>query len=221
MVLGAAAVGAAGATLAALTAGRAGGRQAVLQSAGQQQWRRQLRRDTYGALLGAGAEARDELGAIFADLRRTDPNSEEGLTRIRARLGETRPLINAVRLATAKVYVEGPDSVLETAMRIEEGLVLFHTGLTALAGFVLENGQQMFTTSGGATTHQEFEHWVSRLPPSEAEAGRCPRCADAPRPFPQRMSKHVGWLSASCEDAYFSQAEDICLFSCVRVAVPS
>ncbi|MFE2023208.1 phosphopantetheine-binding protein [Streptomyces sp. NPDC059499] len=134
MVLGAAAVGAAGATLAALTAGRASGRQAVLQSAGQQQqWRRQLRRDTYGALLGAGAEARDELGAIFADLRRADPTSEEGLTRIRARLGETKPLINAVRLATAKVYVEGPDSVLETAMRIEEGLVLFHTGLTALA----------------------------------------------------------------------------------------
>ncbi|MFF2166606.1 hypothetical protein ACFVWP_38860 [Streptomyces sp. NPDC058175] len=52
-------------------------------------------------------------------------------------------------------------------------------------------------------------------------AGPCPRCVDAPRPFPQRMRKHVGWLSASCEDASVSQAEDICSFSCVRVAVPS
>ncbi|WP_228925457.1 acyl carrier protein [Streptomyces sp. DH7] len=51
---------------------------------------------------------------------------------IRTRLDETKPLINAVRLATAAVYVEGPPSILEPAKRVEERLVLFHTAMTAL-----------------------------------------------------------------------------------------
>ncbi|MFD7283923.1 acyl carrier protein [Streptomyces sp. NPDC059862] len=49
------------------------------------------------------------------------------------RLNETKPLINAVRLATASVFVEGPPSVLPAAKRVEEGLVLFHTAMTAVA----------------------------------------------------------------------------------------
>ncbi|MFC8983523.1 hypothetical protein ACFT6Z_34075 [Streptomyces sp. NPDC057131] len=39
-----------------------------------------------------------------------------------------------------------------------------------LPGFVHENGQQIFTTSGGTSAHREFEHRVSRLPGSEAVA---------------------------------------------------
>ena len=45
--------------------------------------------------------------------------------------------------------------------------------------------------------------------------------ADPVVPFPQRMRKHVGGLSASCDNASVSQAEDICSFSCVRDAAPS
>lgn len=48
-------------------------------------------------------------------------------------LNETKPLINAVQLATASVFVEGPPGVLAAAKRVEEGLVLLHTAMTAVA----------------------------------------------------------------------------------------
>ncbi|MGP4089558.1 acyl carrier protein [Streptomyces sp. KR55] len=49
------------------------------------------------------------------------------------RLEETKHLVNTVRLATATVFVEGPPSILEPAKRVEDGLILFHTAMTAVA----------------------------------------------------------------------------------------
>jgi len=127
-----AAIGSAGATGAALVAGWSGHRQTSIEVSGQQQqWRRQMRRDAYGALLRAGAQARDELGSLLILLRDTDTTDEpDWLT---DRLSETKSLVNAVRLATATVYVEGPPVILEPARRVEEGIVLFHTAMTAIA----------------------------------------------------------------------------------------
>ncbi|MFI0445575.1 phosphopantetheine-binding protein [Actinomadura sp. 6N118] len=126
------AVGSLGATAAAFVAAWSGRQQASIQAAGQQdQWRRQLRRDTYGALLNAGAEARDELGSLFAELRRRW--AEEDREWAATRLNETKPLINAVRLAATSVALEGPQSMLEPAKRVEEGLVLLHTAMLAIA----------------------------------------------------------------------------------------
>ncbi|MCX5233915.1 acyl carrier protein [Streptomyces prunicolor] len=131
-----AAVGSTGAAAAAFVTGRAGRRQASLQAASQQeQWRRQLRRETYGALLSAGSEARDQLGAVYVAQRSIlfAPRSAADMEPIVERLNETKPLVDAVRHATATIFVEGPPSVLEPARRVEEGLVLFHTAMLALA----------------------------------------------------------------------------------------
>lgn len=43
------------------------------------------------------------------------------------------PLVSAVRLATATVFVEGPEEILEPARRVEEGIVLLHTAVATLA----------------------------------------------------------------------------------------
>ncbi|MFE5734836.1 acyl carrier protein [Streptomyces sp. NPDC056528] len=124
------AVGAIGATGAAFVAAWAGRRQTAVQALAQQnESQRQLRRDTYGALLRAGAEARDELGSLFALLR--GARNSENLERLTNRLHDAKALINATRLATATVIIEGPDSVIESARRVEEGLVLFHSALGA------------------------------------------------------------------------------------------
>ncbi len=40
--------------------------------------------------------------------------------------------MNAVRLATATAFVEGPSVILEPARRVENGIVLFQTALAAL-----------------------------------------------------------------------------------------
>ncbi|MFF4854659.1 acyl carrier protein [Streptomyces rubiginosohelvolus] len=125
------AVGAVGATGAAFVAAWAARRQASIQALGQQeQWRRQLRRETYGALLSAGAEARDELGSLFVAVAR--PGAPLELDRLSARLEAARPLVNAVRLATASVFVEGPLCMLEPAKRVEDEVVLFHTAMRAV-----------------------------------------------------------------------------------------
>lgn len=117
---------------AAAIAAWAARRQASLQADSQQdQWRRQLRRETYGALLTAGAEARDELGSLFSTLRTR--NTAPDLERLAERMNEARPLVHAVRRATAAVFVEGPPSMLGPAKRVEEGIVFFHTALTAVA----------------------------------------------------------------------------------------
>lgn len=123
-----AAIGSIGATGAAVVAGWSGGRQASIQASSQKdQWRRQIRRDAYGALLRAGAEARDELGSLWSLLRDTDrTRSPRWFT---SRLDEIKPLVNAVRLATAVVFVEGPAPILDPARRVEEGIVLFHTAM--------------------------------------------------------------------------------------------
>lgn len=125
-----AAIGSIGATVAAAVAGWSGRRQASIQVSSQRdQWRRQIRRDAYGALLRAGAEARDELASLWVLLRRAD--SADGTERFVSRLNEIKPLIHAVRLATATVFIEGPPSVLEPAKRAEESIVLFHTAMLA------------------------------------------------------------------------------------------
>lgn len=126
-----AAIGSIGATVAAAVAGWSGRRQASIQVSSQRdQWRRQIRRDAYGALLRAGAEARDELASLWVLLRRAD--SADGTERFASRLNEIKPLINAVRLATATVFIEGPPSVLEPAKRAEESIVLFYTAMLAV-----------------------------------------------------------------------------------------
>jgi hypothetical protein len=131
MVVAGAGVGGVGAICAAAIAAWAARRQASLQADSQQdQWRCQIRRDTYGALLAAGAEARDELGSVFSTLR--THNAAPDLERLTERLNEARPLVHAVRRATAAVFVEGPPSMLEPAKRVEEGIIVFYTALTAV-----------------------------------------------------------------------------------------
>lgn len=127
-----AAIGSAGATGAALVAGWSGRCQASVQvSSEQEHWRRQMRRDAYGALLRAGAEARDELGSLLTRLRDKDTTYDSEW--LASRLSEIKPLINAVRLATAAVFIEGPSTILEPAKRVEDGIVLFHTAMLAVA----------------------------------------------------------------------------------------
>jgi formylglycine-generating enzyme required for sulfatase activity len=81
-------------------------------------------------------------------------------------------------------------------------------GLAAMgsAGFVHENGQQMFTTSGGTR-------------PAEDSNGDAQRrgCASAP----QRIENTLAGLPRSCNDAPVSRAEDVCSFSCVCGVAPS
>lgn len=126
-----AAIGSVGATVAAAVAGWSGRRQASIQVSSQRdQWRRQIRRDAYGALLRAGAEARDELASLWVLLRRAD--STDGAERFASRLNEVKPLVHSVRLASATVFIEGPPSVLEPAKRAEESVVLFYTAMLAV-----------------------------------------------------------------------------------------
>lgn len=125
-------VGAVGATTAAMVAGWSARRQASTQAATQnEQWRRQLRRDSYSALLSAGAQARDELSALAAPLR--EGHTTEDLERLTTHLSEVRPLIKSVRLATATVFVEGPAAILGPAKRVEDELILLHTAMVATA----------------------------------------------------------------------------------------
>src|SRR5258708_39012539 len=64
----------------------------------------------------AGAEAGDELGPLLILLR--DVNTTNEPDWLMSRLNETKPIINAVRLATATVFVEGPSTILEPAKRV-------------------------------------------------------------------------------------------------------
>jgi hypothetical protein len=82
-------------------------------------------------MLSAGAQARDELWSLFVTMR--DLHAAEDLTQLATRLNEIKPLINAVRLATASVFSEGPDSILKPAQRVEEEIVLFHTAMQVFA----------------------------------------------------------------------------------------
>ena len=124
------AIGSIGATGAAVVAGWSARRQASMQASAQKdQWQRQLMRDTYGTLLRAGAEARDELGSLWSLLRNADMTRDPKW--FASRLEEIKPMVNAVRLATATVFIEGPESVLKPAQRVEEGIVFFHAAMRA------------------------------------------------------------------------------------------
>jgi hypothetical protein len=136
------AVGAAGATAAAAISGWSARRQANAQSISQQtQWQREKRRDTYGAFLDAGVQARDELAAIWRSLNKRDPD----LAAVAARLDAARELITGVKRASATNFVEGPELILEPTRRAEETIVLFHTLLQVTA-------QEM--TEGAGDTRQ-------------------------------------------------------------------
>ncbi|MEV7054097.1 acyl carrier protein [Streptomyces microflavus] len=120
-----------GAVVAAGIAAKAVGKQTSSQSTSQQdQWRRTVRRETYGALLTATAEARDELGTIFIALRAQ--KGAPDVERLAGRLEDAKSLVHSARRATALVFVEGPPAMLEPTKRIEEGIILFHTALTAV-----------------------------------------------------------------------------------------
>ncbi|MEU1728923.1 hypothetical protein [Nonomuraea sp. NPDC005692] len=118
------AIGATGATSAALIAGWAARRQANVQSVSQRaQWRRQTRRDAYSAFLDAGVQARDELMVVWRLLREASPD----VVRLDAQIASVEPHINAVKRASATVFVEGPQAILEPTRRTEENITLFRT----------------------------------------------------------------------------------------------
>lgn len=109
------------------------------------------------------------------------------------------------------------------------------TYATTRSGPEPENGQQMFTISGGSTAHRGFERCVRCGPgggrrgltgraaagrrPTPVRAGaRCRRRGGAP--VPRRTRNTMARPPPSCDDAVF-QAEGICSSSCVRGAAPS
>ncbi|MEU4659757.1 hypothetical protein AB0G32_38485 [Streptomyces sp. NPDC023723] len=74
------------------------------------------------------------------------PETLMKLERLTARLHDSTALINATRLATATVVIEGPNSVVESAHRVKEDLVLFHSALVAAAT----------AAAGSSSTFAEF-----------------------------------------------------------------
>lgn len=129
------AVGAAGATGAAALTGWSTRRQATIQQAGQRlQWQREKRREGYTALLDAGTQARDELAAIRRALTRPNPD----LDAARQRIEEALPLVRSVRRASAAIFVDGPEAILEHTRRAEEHVVLLHELLTCVVDSLQE-----------------------------------------------------------------------------------
>jgi hypothetical protein len=123
------AVGAAGATGAAALTGWSARRQAAIQQSGQrQQWQHEKRREAYSALLDAGAQARDEHAAIRRALMLSNPD----LDAARQGLDLAVPLVRAVRRASAAVFIDGPDIILEPTRRAEEHIVLLHRLLSSV-----------------------------------------------------------------------------------------
>lgn len=124
-----AAVGAVGASSAAAIAGRSARRVALSQKASDSvQWQREKRRDAYAAFLDAGAQARDELTAIWR-LVRSAGTDDAG---IRSRLESAHSLTDQVRRASATNFVEGPQSILVPTRRAEENIVIFRRLLEEL-----------------------------------------------------------------------------------------
>jgi hypothetical protein len=115
------AIGATGAAGAAAISGWSARRQAAGQIISQQtQWLREKRRDTYGAFLDAGVQARDELTTVWRLLKGRNPD----LSTIAARLEADRSMVNSVKRASATNFVEGPELILEPTRRAEESIVL-------------------------------------------------------------------------------------------------
>jgi hypothetical protein len=158
-------VGAGGAASAAALTGWFGRRQAAVQQSGQrEQWQREKRREAYSAFLDAGAQARDELAAARRELSRPAP----GLGAARDRLNAAAPLVMAVRRASAAIFVEGPESMLEPTRRAEEHVVILHE-LLGDAADDLGNGRPV-SDQMGVCVRQEV--WVRELLDQFAAAAR-------------------------------------------------
>ena len=156
------AVGAAGATGAAAISGWSARRQATAQGISQQsQWQREKRRDTYGAFLDAGVQARDELAAVWRSLNRRDPD----LTAVTARLEAARGLVSTVKRASATNFVEGPELILEPTRRAEETIVLFYALLQVTVQEVSEgcdlSGRQLMCNRQEAAVREILDRFAA------------------------------------------------------------
>jgi septal ring factor EnvC (AmiA/AmiB activator) len=124
------AVSAAGASCAAVVTSLSARRQLTIQQTGQHlQWQREKQREGYAAFLDASAQARDELTAIRRALTESSPDLEG----IRQRIQEAAPFVKAVRRASAAIFVDGPNMILEPTRRAEEHVVLLYELVEASA----------------------------------------------------------------------------------------
>ncbi|MEU5879468.1 acyl carrier protein [Spirillospora sp. NPDC047279] len=194
------AVGAMGATAAALIAGWSARRQTTHQSLSQEmQWHREKRRDSYSSFLDSGVQARDELASIWRLLRASDPDIEQVVTR----LEEARPLVQDVRRASATVFVLGPQEILEWTRRAEESIVLFHNLLRAAAKDLRQGNEISHRIPLCIQQDAQVRDILDRFAASAREVltGTGATSALLPSPPPAQATEELTWLVARISEA--------------------
>jgi phosphopantetheine binding protein len=180
-----AALGSLGTAGAASLAAWSTRRQARAQDTRQtEQWRRESRREAYGALLDTGARARDDLASLWRFMSEPSANATE----TERRLIDARALVHAVQKASNTVSVEGPVEILEPARTLETGIALFYTLLQAASrgqGDLKEGARYRILVRDAlasfVTTAREVLEPPDRLP----EADPLPAVGE---------TKDLGWL---------------------------
>ncbi|MEV5204293.1 hypothetical protein [Streptomyces sp. NPDC053720] len=146
-------VGSAGTAAAAAVTGISARWQVRTQGALQhRQTQRQARREAYSALLADASRARDDLSAVWHQLR----DEHADVTETERLLATAKTSIHAAQRASATVAVEGPPAVVDAARETLINLAVLYAALGAYRGCQAADGD----ASEHITTCAQQRHQV-------------------------------------------------------------